>query len=213
MAFSFEKFEKAPVVGILRGYTIEDTLAIAGAYHDAGFSTLEITMNSEGAGKSITEVVKRFGERLNVGAGTVTTMERLRIALEAGAEFIVTPTVDDDIIAYCVDNQVPVFPGAFTPTEINHAWQMGATMVKVFPSDILGPAYIKAVLGPLDNVKLLPTGGVDPGNMSDYWKAGARGFGMGGCLFDKELINRKNWDMLQQNLREIKKMLDRITDF
>jgi len=211
MVFSKEKFNEAPVVGILRGYSVDDTKEIAGVYYEAGFTTLEITMNSGEAGRSIAAVSEKFEGKLNVGAGTVTTMDRLREALEMGARFVVTPTVEEEIITYCVEKKIPVFPGAFTPTEISYAWSLGAAMVKVFPSDILGPAYIKAVLGPLDEVKLMPTGGVDPGNMMDYWKAGARAFGMGGCLFDKELIKIKDWNSLRRNLKEVRRKLSLIT--
>ena len=101
------------------------------------------------------------------------------------------------LIRYCVNHEVPVFPGAFTPSEIYKAWIAGASLVKVFPAKTLGPDYIRDVKAPLDQLKLLPTGGIDLANIGSFKKAGADGFGVGSPLFDKNLIREKNWDGLQ----------------
>src|SRR5205823_2036101 len=144
-----------------------------------GLRNLEITMGSPQTPEQIREVCASAGERMCVGAGTVLNVELLEQALAAGASFIVTPIVNVDVIEECVRRKIPVFPGAYTPTEILRAWELGATMVKVFPADTLGPGYIKAVKAPLPQVKLMPTGGVDLKTLPSFIKAGADGFGIG----------------------------------
>jgi 2-dehydro-3-deoxyphosphogluconate aldolase/(4S)-4-hydroxy-2-oxoglutarate aldolase len=134
---------------------------------------------------------------LNIGAGTVCTKDDLDAALEAGAQFIVTPVLSKKVVKSCVKKGIPVFPGAYTPTEIFQAWSLGASMVKIYPATALGPGYIKDLKAPMNQLKLLPTGGVSLENMEAFLKAGANGLGIGGQLFDKKLIQDKNWDGLK----------------
>jgi 2-dehydro-3-deoxyphosphogluconate aldolase/(4S)-4-hydroxy-2-oxoglutarate aldolase len=200
--FSWEMFNKMPLVGIIRNFKQSDIENILPAYADSGLNTIEITMNSAGAIESIEFIAKNFAGRLNVGAGTVLTKEELEVALRAGAEFIVTPVVNLQIIDRCRQLKVPIFCGAYTPTEIFTAWNAGADMVKVFP--MVGDAieYIKAVRGPLPHIKLLPTGGVNLDNCVSFFKAGASGIGAGGQLFDKDMISRKDWSALQNHFSQ-----------
>ncbi len=195
--FSWELFEKMPFVGIMRNIPVRHMDTIAEIYAGAGLTNLEITMNSDGAADAIARLSKAFAGRLNIGAGTVCTSGDLEIALEAGASFIVTPVIQEEVIQACVARSVPIFPGAYTPSEIYKAWTLGASMVKVFPATRLGPGYIKEVLAPLNQIKLLPTGGVDPENFTDFLKAGAKGFGMGSHLFPKHLIGQEDWEALR----------------
>jgi 2-dehydro-3-deoxyphosphogluconate aldolase/(4S)-4-hydroxy-2-oxoglutarate aldolase len=167
-------------------------------YAEAGLTTLEVTLNTAGAPALIRLLVQEFGGTLNIGAGTVCTPEQLDQALNAGAQFIVTPILDEAVIAGCVAAQVPVFPGAYTPTEIYKAWQLGASLVKVFPATKLGPGYIKEILAPLDHLKLLPTGGVSIDNFTQFLQAGATGVGIGSQLFPKNLLENEQWDSLRQ---------------
>ena len=190
-AFAWEIFDRIPVVGILRNVPRRKMEALTEHYLKAGLGTLEVTMNSEEAAATISSLVKLYGGQLNIGAGTVCTMEDLDKALQAGAQFIVTPIVSEQVIRACVSQQIPVFAGAFTPTEIYHAWQLGASMVKVFPASQLGPAYIKEVLAPLNQIKLLPTGGVSIDNFTEFLEAGAKGVGMGSQLFPKHLLSNE----------------------
>ncbi|MEO1451211.1 MAG: bifunctional 4-hydroxy-2-oxoglutarate aldolase/2-dehydro-3-deoxy-phosphogluconate aldolase [Bacteroidota bacterium] len=208
--FSEARFLEIPVVGILRGYTETEVLHIAEAFVEAGFSTLEITLNTPNAVGIINAVVNRFAENLNVGAGTVLTVEEVNAVQEASGQFIVAPVVDMSVIQASTEKGLPVFPGAYSPTEIYQAWQAGAHMVKVFPARDLGPSYIKDVLAPLDQLKLLPTGGVTMDNMEAYWQAGAQGFGMGGYLFKKDLIEAANWKALKDSLQQFKAHFERI---
>ena len=194
--FSWEKFNTLPVVGILRNFPAAQTDALATQYADAGLTCLEVTMNTEGAADTIARLSDAFAGRLNIGAGTVCTRQDLDKALGAGAAFIVTPVLAGTVIKTCVRRGIPVFPGAYTPTEIYQAWAMGADMVKVFPASGLGPAFIKEVLAPLDKLKLLPTGGVGLENMEEYLRAGAAGLGIGSGLFPKDLVNAGRWDEL-----------------
>ena len=194
--FSWEKFNTLPVVGILRNFPAAQTDALATHYADAGLTCLEVTMNTEGAADTIARLSDTFAGRLNIGAGTVCTRQDLDKALGAGAAFIITPVLAGTVIKTCVRRGIPVFPGAYTPTEIYQAWAMGADMVKVFPASGLGPAFIKEVLAPLDKLKLLPTGGVGLENMEEYLRAGAAGLGIGSGLFPKDLVNAGRWDEL-----------------
>nr|WP_294796199.1 bifunctional 4-hydroxy-2-oxoglutarate aldolase/2-dehydro-3-deoxy-phosphogluconate aldolase [uncultured Mucilaginibacter sp.] len=199
--FSDELFLKVPIVGIVRGMPFNTIKNILSVYADAGLTTIEITMNTDGAVKMIEFIAVNFGGKLNIGAGTVCTQAELDSALNAGAQFVVTPVVNQKIIEGTVKAGIPIFPGAFTPTEIYNAWEMGAYMVKVFPATLVGPAYIKEVKAPLNKIKLMPTGGITLENIDTYQKAGADGYGMAGALFDKKLIEQENWAGLKDHLQ------------
>lgn len=194
--FSWEKFNALPIVGILRNFPAAQTDTLAARYADAGMTCLEITMNTEGATDTIARLSDTFAGRLNIGAGTVCTKKDLDKALGAGASFIVTPVLSGTVIKTCVRRGIPVFPGAYTPTEIYQAWALGADMIKVFPASGLGPTFIKEVLAPLDKLKLMPTGGVGLDNLEAYLRAGATGLGIGSGLFPKDLVNAGRWDEL-----------------
>lgn len=199
-SFSWEAFHQIPVVGILRNVPPQRMQKLFSIYADAGLTTIEVTMNSEGATEAISSLAKEFGNKLNIGAGTVCTLKDLDKALQAGAQFVVTPILRAEVIQACVQSKVPVFAGAFTPSEIYSAWELGASMVKVFPAGLLGPSYIKEVLAPLDHIKLLPTGGISQENFGEFLKAGAAGLGMGSHLLPKSLIEKEQWDQLSSHL-------------
>lgn len=196
--FSKALFDSTPIVGILRGLEAQWLAPVVEAVAGGGLTNLEITMNTAGACEQITAAVAIAGQRMNIGAGTVTSVALLEQALEAGATFIVTPVVKEDVIQRCVQLGVPVFPGAFTPTEIARAWELGAAAVKVFPADLLGPAYIRSLRGPLAEVRLMPTGGVDLETLPEYYRAGATAFGVGTPLFRASRISAGDWDWLRE---------------
>ena len=200
--YQSELFEQMPVVGILRSVTMEVIQNILPYYKKAGFTTLEITMNTENVSEIIRQLVAENPD-MNIGAGTVCTMDDLKKALEAGASFIVTPIMDTDVMHYCKENKIPIFPGAFTPLEIYTAAKLGATSVKIFPATQLGASYVKDVLAPLNTMKLLPTGGVSVDNITSFFEAGAVGVGMGGSLFDKKMIADKDFDALSMHFTTI----------
>lgn len=176
---------------------------LARYYCEAGLTNLEVTMNSGEAATTITRLVQEFGGRLNIGAGTVCTPEDLDAALAAGAQFIVTPILEETVINACVQRQVPVFPGAYSPTEIYRAWHLGATMVKVFPATRLGAEYIREVLAPMDYLQLLPTGGITVDNFTDFLSAGAAGLGMGSQLFPRQLVEEGAWEALSVLFKQL----------
>ena len=200
--FKADKFDEMPVIGILRNVPLPDIEAILPYYIRAGFTNLEVTMNSNGAEETIRHLSENFPS-LNIGAGTVCDKNDLKRAVKAGASFIVTPVVDEKVIKKCVKWGIPIFPGAFSPLEIYSASKYGATGVKVFPANHLGPSYIKDVLAPFQHLKLYPTGGVNLENISAYFKAGAKGLGMGGTLFLASLLETKEYENLGLHFEKV----------
>jgi 2-dehydro-3-deoxyphosphogluconate aldolase/(4S)-4-hydroxy-2-oxoglutarate aldolase len=200
--FSWTSFETTPVIGIIRNLSFDIIKEIAPLYRKAGLTTLEITMNTGDAPKIIQSLCLQYPE-LNIGAGTVLELADLQKALDAGASFIVTPVLNEEVIAYCVKNEVPVFPGAFTPTEVYKAWKYGASAVKVFPASQFGPSYLKELKAPLNAINLLPTGGITLNNMETFFKAGATGLGMGSTLFDKNLLSKKDFAQLYLRFEKV----------
>ena len=181
---------------------MDEISKILPVYQAAGLTTIEITMNTPFAADIIRSATEQYKGKLNVGAGTVCSVEDLKLALEAGAQFIVTPILNAEVVKLCVKSKIPVFPGAYTPTEIYQAWELGADMVKVYPATALGPDYIRDVKAPLNKIKLVPTGGNSLGNIEAFMKAGADGLGIGGQLFDKQLIKNQDWDGLLDHFKQ-----------
>ncbi|WP_207508769.1 bifunctional 4-hydroxy-2-oxoglutarate aldolase/2-dehydro-3-deoxy-phosphogluconate aldolase [Telluribacter humicola] len=206
-AFSWPLFSRTPLIGILRHVPQDILEQIIPIYLDAGLTTLEVTMNSEGVEDMIRYVRQHYPTQLIVGAGTVCNQDDLQRALDAGAQFIVTPIINRDVIKACVNVGIPIFPGAYTPTEIYEAWSLGATMVKVFPATSLGPDFIKDVKAPFSQIKLMPTGGVSLDNIGQFLWAGADGLGVGSQLFDKKMIKNKDWDALRRHFDSYVKAL------
>jgi 2-dehydro-3-deoxyphosphogluconate aldolase/(4S)-4-hydroxy-2-oxoglutarate aldolase len=200
-SFSPELFQQLPIVGILRGLPATGLRSVVQAVCDGGLTNLEITMNTPGATDQIRVAREIAGSALNIGAGTVTDLRLLENALSAGASFIVTPTVAAPAVERCVQLKVPVFPGAFSPTEILRAWDLGATMVKIFPAEFPGPAYLRSLKAPMPHLKLMPTGGVDVATLDAYAKAGADAFGVGSPLFRADRIAAQDWEWLRTQCR------------
>lgn len=207
--FSFPDFETMPIVGILRNVPHEMVMALLPVYHRAGLTTLEITMNSHAAEEIIRDAVVAYGAELNIGAGTVCSLGDLDRALQAGAQFIVTPVVNEEVIRACVKQGIPVFPGALSPTEIRKAWELGAYMVKVFPASMFGPDYFKSLKAPLGTaVSLLATGGVGVEAIPDYLAAGVQGFGIGGPLFNNPYLKQNDYHNLERHFRKFAKQVE-----
>ena len=195
--FSSELFQALPIVGILRGVPAEKLPPLLEAAREGGLTNVEITMNTPGAAAQIRAACDLLGSRVNVGAGTVTSVALLESALEAGAGFIVTPTLAMPVIERCLRLGLPVFPGAFSPSEIFRAWEMGATMVKVFPADSQGPSYLRSLKAALPSLRLMPTGGVDLSTVQSYRTAGADAFGIGSPLFRPDRILASDWPWIR----------------
>ena len=169
---------------------------------EAAVDVLEVTFTVPGAHRVLEQVADQLGDKVLLGAGSVLDPETARTAILAGAEFIVAPTINLDVIKMAQRYDKAIMPGAFTPTEILTAWEAGADVVKVFPSDITGPKYLKAVHGPLPQIKLLPTGGVNLDTAADFLKAGAWALGVGGSLASSKAIMAGDFEALESNARQ-----------
>jgi 2-dehydro-3-deoxyphosphogluconate aldolase/(4S)-4-hydroxy-2-oxoglutarate aldolase len=180
------------IVAILRATSGELLVDVAQALLDGGIDVIEVTFTVPRVLDIISAMRSRLGDRILLGAGTVLDAESARAAMLAGAEFIVTPTVCRPAIELCRRYDKLVMAGAFTPTEILTAWEAGSDIVKVFPADVGGPNYLKAIHGPLPHVRLLPTGGVNLDTLGDFMRAGASAVGLGTALVEKDALQRRD---------------------
>ncbi|NLB64145.1 MAG: bifunctional 4-hydroxy-2-oxoglutarate aldolase/2-dehydro-3-deoxy-phosphogluconate aldolase [Fibrobacter sp.] len=196
-------FNKNPYLGILRGITFEHIPYIVKASQNAELKLIEITMNTPQAPELIANL-KQNSTELTIGAGTVCREKDLKQALTAGAEFIVSPAFQENIAELCQKQNIPYLPGALTPTEVQHAYHHGATMVKVFPVGAMGgPAYIKELRGPFAHIPLLACGGVNADNAKDYFAAGANAIAFGGSIFKNSLLNAESWPEVSTKIRSL----------
>lgn len=190
-------------MGIVRLREAAPLLAVAEALVQGGLLALEFTLTTPGALEAITECRQRFGDDVLVGAGTVLSDEEAARCLDAGAQFVVSPGIDQDVMVTARRGGALALPGAMTPTEILTAWRAGADIVKVFPARSLGPRYIADVLAPLPDLPLMPTGGVDESNAAAYLQAGAVAVAVGGKLIDADAVARQDWPALTQRARAL----------
>ncbi len=190
------------IVAVVRASESPQLVEVVKALADGGVTVAEITMTVPGALEVVRQVRKELGDRVLIGAGTILDAETARAALLAGAEFLVSPTLNLEVIRMCRRYDKIVMPGAFTPTEILSAWEAGADIVKVFPADVVGPAFFKAIRGPLPQVRVMPTGGVDLKTATAFLQAGACCLGVGGQLVDPEAIKQKNFDVIRDVARQ-----------
>src|SRR5262249_22561572 len=184
------------IVAIVRSPDSSQLVEVCRALADGGISTVEITMTVPNALDVLRQVRQALGDRLLLGAGTVLDPETARAVLLAGAEFIVSPTLNLEVIRLSKRYDKLVMPGTFTPTEILTAWEAGADIVKVFPADALGPAYFKALRGPLPQIRAMPTGGVDLTTAAAFLKAGACCLGVGGQLVEPGAVAGRKFDRI-----------------
>ena len=190
------------VVAVLRADSPDNLVHVAQAIGRGGIGAVEITMTTPGALGVIGECANRLGGEFLLGAGTVLDPETARAAILAGAQYIVTPTLNPDVITLCNRYDKVIIPGALTPTEILTAWECGADIVKVFPATAVGPRYFKDVKGPLPHVDLIPTGGVDLDNAGDFIRAGACAVAVGSNLVDKTAVATGEWQVLTDTARK-----------
>jgi 2-dehydro-3-deoxyphosphogluconate aldolase/(4S)-4-hydroxy-2-oxoglutarate aldolase len=176
------------IVAVVRSESGEQLVKVVSALAEGGVTAAEITFTVPDAVEVIRQVRRELGDAIVLGAGTVLDAETARIALLAGAEYIVAPTTNLEVIRLCRRYDQAVMPGAFTPTEVLSAWEAGADVVKIFPADVGGPAYLKALRGPLPQVRLMPTGGVDLETAESFLKAGACCLGVGSQLVEPKAV-------------------------
>jgi len=180
---------KTGVIAIMRAQDPDQLIAAANAIRKGGVRVMEVTMTTPGALDVIADAVKRFGHEILFGAGTVLDPETARSVLLAGADFVVSPTLNLEVIALCNRYGIPVIPGCFTPTEMLTAWEAGADLIKLFPAEVGGPAWIKALLAPLPQLKIVPVGGVDINTAAAFIRNGAVALGVGGALINQKLLD------------------------
>lgn len=191
------------LVPVVRAQSSDEAMRAIDAIREGGVPILEITMTVPGAIPLMEAVAKRYGSEVLIGAGTVLDAETARACILAGAQFIVSPSLDTHTIATCRRYSVPVMPGALTPTEVVTAWTAGADVVKVFPCGAVGGAsYIKALKAPLPQIELLPTGGVSLKTAADFIKAGAMALGVGADLVDLQAIRDGKASVVTERARE-----------
>ncbi|HJZ91945.1 MAG TPA: bifunctional 4-hydroxy-2-oxoglutarate aldolase/2-dehydro-3-deoxy-phosphogluconate aldolase [Gemmataceae bacterium] len=187
----------AGIVAVVRAPEPAGLVEVIRALAAGGVTVAEVTLTVPNALDVVCEAKKALGDSVLLGAGTILDAETCRAAILAGAEFIVSPTLNLDVIRVCRRYDKLVMPGALTPTEILTAWEAGADIVKVFPADVVGPAFFKAMRGPLPQIRLMPTGGVDLTTAADFLKAGACCLGVGSQLVDPKLVAAREFDRLQ----------------
>jgi len=198
------------VIPVIRAKSEEEAIKIGEAVERGGIKVLEITMTVPNALEVLRKVAEKFSNDILLGAGTVLDGETARAAILAGAQFIVGPCLNIELIKVCKRYSKIVIPGAMTPTEILYAWEVGADIVKVFPAGNLGgPSYIKAIKAPLPHILLNPTGGVNLNNAGEFIRAGASIISVGSALVDKKAVAEKNFkeltDRAAKFLEEVKK--------
>ena len=207
MAWTKEKalalIREVGLVPIVRAPSAEDALRAVEAIVAGGIGIAEITMTVPGALRVMEAVAARYGDKVLLGAGTILDTETCRAAMLAGAEFIVTPSLDVRVIEMARRYSKPIFPGALTPTEVVTAWQAGADMVKIFPCGPVGGAkYIKALKGPLPHIEMVPTGGVNLETTAEFIKAGAAAVAVGGELVDMKALKEGKLDQITETAKK-----------
>jgi len=195
--------EEPPVIGILRGISKEVLSDVLCVSVDAGLKFIEVTMNTMGALGLIESAANDFSKSLIIGAGTVLSLNEAELAYGAGARFIVSPTLNISVSEFCQKKKLPYFPGAFTPTEIETAWNSGASMVKVFPASQVGPKYFKEIKGPFNHIPLMAVGGVRANNVAEFFDSGASAIAVGASIFSPKRMEGKEFSVIKQELQEI----------
>jgi len=194
-----DNMEKHRIVAIVRLDDLSTARHITEALVEGGIRAIEFTLTNPDAVPTIAAMRKSVDERVAIGAGSVTTPEQVRAVADAGAQFVVSPVSKRDVIAACLERELPAMPGAFTPTEIQQAWEWGASVVKVFPANHLGMRYIKDVKAPLPHLRLMPTGGVTVDNIREFLDIGAVAVGVGSSLINNDAVADRDWKRLREN--------------
>ena len=201
------KINESKAVAIIRMADSEKLIKVAEAIYKGGVSAIEITMTTPNALNVIETIAKNMGDTIQIGVGSVLDSETARLAINAGAEFVVSPIFKKEIVETAHRYDKAAMPGAFTPTEILNAWEAGSDVIKVFPADILGMAFFKGVLAPMPQIKLMPTGGVNLDNAGEWLKVGACAVGIGSALLDKKAIAEGNFKKLTENAERMCKSI------
>ena len=198
--FNLSRFLEEPVLGIIRGVTEESLQGVMDAVISSGLRFVEVTLNTPNAASLIEKAARLYSSSICLGAGTILSLEDAKLAAGSGAQFIVAPTLNEDVSEFCRKHNLAYFPGALTPTEIEKAWNAGATMVKIFPASQMGPDYFRIVKGPFQDVRLMAVGGINPENISEYLSAGADAVALGGSVLSPSRMKNKNFSLIQKEI-------------
>lgn len=190
----YEVFAQNPLLAILRNVPKEITLDYAGAIRKGGVKVFEVALNSPDALEQITMLRKAYGGECLIGAGTAITVERCQAALDAGAQFLLTPGTPVDVLAFCRDHNVMLLPGVMTPTDVAVSLQYGFKTMKLFPAGDLPHSYVKDLKGPYDDTNYIAIGGVTPDNIPEFRAAGCLGVGLASSLMPKDKVKARDWD-------------------
>lgn len=205
-----EIIRESGIVAILRGFGEEDTLAAIDALTSGGVRAVEVTANTEGFQHTLEAVSDSYaGRQITVGAGTVLDSETARTAITSGAEFLVTPTFDEEVVSTGRRYSVPVLTGVTTPTEALSAHESGATMCKLFPASSLGPRFVSSLGGPLSQIPFVPTGGVSRANASAFFEAGAIALGIGSSIAPSDSVTGGDFEEIEQRASEFVSIANR----
>ncbi|QGR00262.1 bifunctional 4-hydroxy-2-oxoglutarate aldolase/2-dehydro-3-deoxy-phosphogluconate aldolase [Paenibacillus psychroresistens] len=196
-----DQLKMTPIIAILRGIAETKADATAQALADGGIVFLEVTLNTEGALQMIARIKETQGQRMRIGAGTVLNLAMAKEAAAAGAEYFLSPNLNEDVIYYGLEHGIDVYPGVMTPTEIVRAFEAGAPAVKVFPMGSLGLNYLKEIRAPLNHIPMIATGGVDLNNINEFLDAGAIAVGLGSNLMDKKHLQAGDFEAIEQRAR------------
>ena len=211
---ALEYIRERKIVAIVRGLKPEYIVRLGHALEEGGIGLLEITYNQKApetwkdTAAAIESVEKEFGDRMRVGAGTVITLEQVKMTSDAGGHYLVTPVTQPEIIRAGKALGLGLYPGAMTPTEIFTAWEAGADAVKVFPAGTLGSGYMKAIRAPLPHIPLIAVGGVHENNAAEFMKAGCVGLGIGGSLVNREWIENGEWAKITSRAKAFMKAVN-----
>jgi len=198
---------KRKAVAVLRVKEENKLQSVIEAIYAGGISVAEITMTVPNAIQLIEKMNQKLDKNIIIGVGSVLNSSIAEDAINAGAKYVVSPILKKEIIDTSHKYNVPVMPGCFTPTEIQTAFEYGADIVKVFPADVVGMEFFKAILAPMPHLKLMPTGGVSLTNAGEWLKAGACAVGIGSALLDKKAIQESNYSKLTENAKQIMKSI------
>jgi 2-dehydro-3-deoxyphosphogluconate aldolase/(4S)-4-hydroxy-2-oxoglutarate aldolase len=201
---TLEAVMRTGVVAVVRVDDATGLVPLAEALREGGVLHTEITMTVPGALRAIEATVSQLGDDVFIGAGTVLDAVTARLAINAGASFVVAPSFDPDVVAMARRYGVMVVPGCLTPNEIVQAWTAGADVVKLFPGRVATPGYFSDLRGPLPQVRLMPTGNVDLKTTPEYIKAGAVAVGVGKALVDKTAFAEERWSVITENARRFR---------
>jgi 2-dehydro-3-deoxyphosphogluconate aldolase/(4S)-4-hydroxy-2-oxoglutarate aldolase len=196
---TLDRLKALRAVAVVRARDPEEAIAIADALFSAGLEAIELTFTTPEIERAFPEVRRRLGSRLLLGAGTITTLGQLQVAVEAGADFLVSPHLNPELLTAMLASGRLAIPGVLTPSEVASALLLGADAVKLFPASTVGPAHMKALFGPFPGLRVVPTGGITIASAGTWLAAGAVAVGLGGELLPKALRDAGAWDEISAN--------------